>query len=167
MKNIYNCFENYTVIKIEGSNIHDVFELCKQNKKYYEYLQEQATLDAVQNMLTELPPNTKLKDKYFLGFYQNKSLVAILDIIDGYPVKGKAFIGLFMIDQALQGKGIGKNIIKQLLSFLTSKNYASCELGVIDTNVEAQQFWTKLGFEKTGKTYTHEKYNVIMMSCKL
>jgi ribosomal protein S18 acetylase RimI-like enzyme len=167
MKDLYNCFKNYEIIKIDDSNILDVFKLCKNNKKYYEYLQEQPTIDGVKSIITELPPNTSLENKYFVGIYKNKKMVAILDLIDGYPTKDNAFIGLFMMNKDLQCKGIGKKIIIELLDFLKSKKYVSCELGVIETNVEAVSFWSKLGFEKTGKVYTHEKYKVIMMNCRL
>ena len=156
MKNLYNYFKNYNVVKIDNSNIEEVFKLCKHNTKYYEYLQEHPTLDGVRNILTELPPNTTLNNKHFVGFYQNNKLVAILDLIDGYPNKNMAFIGLFMVDINLQGLGVGKNIIKQLLRFLKNKKYISCDLGVIETNVEATEFWNKLGFTKTGQIFNHE-----------
>lgn len=167
MKKIYNYFKNYCVTPINNSNVNEVFDLCKHNNKYYSHLQETATLDGVKNIVNELPPNTTLDNKYFVGFYKDNKLVAILDLIDGYPNKNTAFIGLFMVDINLQGLGVGKGIISKLLKFLKSKKYSSCDLGVIETNIEAISFWEKLGFEKTGKIYNHEKYNVIMMSNKL
>ena len=167
MQKLCSCFKNYSVTKIDDSNIDEVFELCKQNTNYYAHLKEQVTLDGVKSIISELPPNTTLNNKYFLGFYLNDKLVAILDLIDGYPKEHCAFIGLFMVDINLQGLGLGKNIIKQLLRFLKNKKYISCDLGVIETNVEATEFWNKLGFTKTGQIFNHEKYNVIMMRRKL
>lgn len=167
IKIIYRNFENFDVIKIDNSNIEEVFELCKHNKKYYEYLQEQLTIDWVKKITKELPPKANSKDKYFVGIYQEEKLIAVLDLIVNYPLKGKAFIGFFMMDKISQGKGIGKKLIINLLNFLKSNKYDSCELGVVENNVEAISFWTKLGFEKTGEIYNHENYNVIMMSHKL
>ena len=167
MEKLYYCFKNYSVIQINDSNINEVFELCKHNNKYYAHLQESATFEGIKSIVCELPPNTTLNNKYFVGFYKDNKLVAILDLIDGYPDKNIAFIGLFMVDINIQGLGVGKNIISDLLNFLKSKKYISCDLVVIETNVDAISFWTKLGFEITGKIYNHEKYNLVMMSCKL
>jgi len=167
MEKLYHYFKNYRITPINDSNINEVFELCKHNNKYYKHLQETATLDGVKNIVSELPPNTTLDKKYFVGFYKDNKLVAILDLIDGYPNKKTAFIGLFMVDINLQGLGVGKNIISELIKFLKSKKFIYCDLGVIETNTEAISFWEKLSFKKTGKIYNHEKYNVIMMSNKL
>ncbi|MBQ7352044.1 MAG: GNAT family N-acetyltransferase [Clostridia bacterium] len=167
MEELYHYFNNYSVTKINDSNINEVFELCKHNNKYYTYLQETATLDGVKNIISELPPHTTLDNKHFVGFYKDNKLVAILDLIDGYPNKKTAFIGLFMVDINLQRLGVGKNIISELIKFLKSKKFIYCDLGVIETNTEAISFWNKLGFKNTGKIYNHEKYNVIMMSNKL
>ena len=69
-----------------------------------------------------------------------------------------------MVDSSFHNKGIGKQIIYNLLKFLEKEKYYSCDLGVIGDNKEALSFWTKMGFLKTGKVYNHEKYNVIMLS---
>jgi len=167
MENVFENFIDYKIVKIEDSNIGQVFNLCKQNKKYYEYLQEKASLDGVKSIINELPPNTTIDKKYFVGFYKANRLVAILDLIDGYPDENNAFIGLFMIDVNCQGKGVGQDIIKNILNSLKNNNYSGVGLGVIDKNKEALSFWKKMGFEKTGQIYNHEKYNVIMLNYNL
>jgi len=167
MNTIYNYFKDYQVNRISDTNIQEVFELCKKNERYYKYLKEDATLDGVKNIMKELPPNTEIKNKYFIGFYKSNKLIAILDLIDGYPKKNQAFIGLFMIADTLQGQGIGKSIILDLIKFLKSKNFTACNLGVIEDNIEAISFWSKVGFVTTGQIYNHDKYNVVMMNYKL
>jgi len=164
MEKLQDFIKEFNIVKIDNSNIEDVFHVCKKNCKYYKYLQEEATLDSVKSIMTDLPPNKTMKDKYFVGFYKCNNLVAILDLIDGYPNRENAFIGLFMVDMNNQNSGVGKQIISQLISFLKSEKYYSCDLGVIEDNKEALCFWGKLGFERTGVVYTHEKYKVIMMT---
>ncbi|MBO5884687.1 MAG: GNAT family N-acetyltransferase, partial [Clostridia bacterium] len=120
MENILTAVDGYKVAKIDESNIEQVFNLCKQNKQYYEYLQESPTLQNVKNILNELPPNTTINQKYFVGFYNKTELIAILDLIDSYPKNKSVFIGLFMVDTKYQGIGVGQHIIKTLLHNLKS-----------------------------------------------
>ena len=65
------------------------------------------TEESIAEDLTALPPNIQPTAKYFVGFYSENRLVAILDLIDGYPEDKIAFIGLFMTDIDTQGRGIG------------------------------------------------------------
>ncbi len=44
------------------------------------------------------PPGIDLSDKYYFGFFDNQKLVAIMDIIDGYPKSEIAYIGFFMMN---------------------------------------------------------------------
>lgn len=158
-----NAFCAYKVCQINDKNIDDVYKLCSYNDFYYECLQEQVSMSGVENIINELPPDCESKNKLFLGIYKGAQLVAILDLIAGYPNKETAFIGLFMVDRSLQSSGIGSGIINKLIEFLKSNGYKCCRLGVIEKNVPAINFWNKMGFEFTGEKYNHVKYNVLMM----
>ena len=46
--------------------------------------------------MTITPPGFTQKDKYFFGFFENQTLIAVMDLVDGYPMPEIAFIGLFM-----------------------------------------------------------------------
>ena len=52
--------------------------------------------------------------KYYVGFYDGDILVAIMDLIDGYPDSDTAFIGFFIMNRQLQGRQIGTSIIQEL-----------------------------------------------------
>ena len=70
-----------------------------------------------------LPPNKSYDDKYYIGFFENDSLVAIMDLILGYPTEEIAFIGLFMTNVQYQNKGIGSNIIRDTCDYLNDLGY--------------------------------------------
>ena len=166
MEKHFKNFE-FEVKKLDNSNIFEVFEICKNNKKYYEeYLKDKATLEEASTIFTALPPNTSPFQKHVLGFYENKKLLAFADVITSYPTKTSGMIGLFMVDTSLQGQGIGKKIVAKILQVLKSINLSICEIGVIDNNIEGINFWKKMGFSEYA-TKKQDNLTIIKMQKKL
>ncbi len=54
-------------------------------------------------------------------------LIAVMDLILKYPNDETAFIGLFMVDSASQGKGTGTAIIEECLCFLKTAGSEACQ----------------------------------------
>jgi N-acetylglutamate synthase-like GNAT family acetyltransferase len=61
--------------------------------------------------------------------------------IEIYPKSDFIFLANFMILKSFQGKGIGKNILKDLL-----RNNDSIELEVLKVNMKAKYFYERFGF---------------------
>lgn len=148
----------YTVKKITEADISDVYNLCRENRRYYRYANEKPSRKELTGVITELPAGKTQTDKYFVGFYDKDSnLIAIMDIITGYPEADDAYIGWFMVDAALQGQGIGSQIFADARASLKAQNFDYIQLAVLENNVEAMKFWTDLGFEPNGKTGFYDK----------
>lgn len=81
-----------------------------------------------------------------MGFYEDNKLIAVMDLISGYPVEGIAFIGFFMTDTTIQGRGIGTEIISQLCSYLKLENYKSVQLAWVKGNPQSEHFLVKNKF---------------------
>ena len=82
----------YHVRRLEERDIPDIYALCIKNPLYYEYCPPVVTPEGIKSDMEELPPNTAPSQKYYLGFYEQQKLIAVLDLIDGYPTKENAFI---------------------------------------------------------------------------
>ena len=80
-----------------------------------------------------------------------------------YPNENSVFISLLIVDMSVQGKWIGRNIVESTMNMLKDYGIKYCQLGCVETNKEAINFWEKLGFKFNGIVYNHEKYNVLMM----
>lgn len=111
--------------------------------------------------MSALPPQKSVKDKYYVGFFEDKTLVAVLDLITNYPAEKIAFIGFFMINMQFQDKGIGSNIIKEVCACLKVAGYEEVRLGVDQGNPQSYAFWTKNQFN----VIDEKKY--ILMELKL
>ena len=153
----------YRVKRIEKTDIPEVYMLCKSNPLYYEYCPPEVSIDSVKEELTALPKGKTLEDKYYLGFYENEILIAVMDLISKYPNEETAFIGFFMIDQQVQGKAIGTSIISEVCQYLKRIGFSYARLGYVKGNPQSEAFWIKNLFQKTGDEVQAEGYIIVVM----
>lgn len=153
----------YLVKQIETVDIPDVFALCKSNPLYYQYCPPSLTIESVQKDLTALPKGKTLEDKYYLGFYKNEFLIAVMDLIYKYPNEKTAFIGFFMTDKRIQGNGIGTAIITETCQYFKKTGLSFVRLGYVKGNPQSESFWIKNHFDKTGIEVQTENYVIVVM----
>lgn len=152
-----NKFSNqYSVRFLKENDIDLVIGICSGNPLFYEYTIARPTKENLLEDMRLTPPGIDLKDKYYVGYFDNETLVAVLDLIDGWPSKEVAYIGFFMMNHSYQGKNIGSSIIKELSIYLKSLNVKYLRLAVDDGNPQSLHFWHKNGFELVKSVTTNE-----------
>ncbi|MGN2370463.1 GNAT family N-acetyltransferase [Clostridium cagae] len=63
--------------------------------------------------------------------------------------KSELFIWLYLIDSRFRNKGIGKNMLMEILQYFKSRYYIdSFKVGVNLKNEKAIKFWNNIGFNK-------------------
>ncbi|MCQ2509331.1 MAG: GNAT family N-acetyltransferase, partial [Lachnospiraceae bacterium] len=147
--NIQSLGINYDVRRITEEDISDVYRLCKTNKRYYRYMRSVPTRESLTEIISRIPGDAGNCGKYFVGFYDLDRLVAVMDLITGYPEEDAAFIGWLMVDGALQGQGIGSQILADVRAAMKAQGYDKLSLGCVKENVEAIAFWEGQGFTAT------------------
>ena len=90
-----------------------------------------------------------------------------MDLIFKFPNDTTAYIGFFMINKAVQGKGIGSEIIRELLIYLKKAGFSYVRLGYVKGNKESEGFWVKNGFVKTGVEKVEEDCTIIVLQREL
>lgn len=153
----------YSVKKLSNINIEEIFSLCIENELYYKHCPPFCTKELIKEDLVALPPKKEMKDKYYIGFYQDNILIAVMDLIISFPNEETAFVGFFMINKNYQGKNIGSNIIKEFSNAIKTMGYEYIRLGYVQTNPQAKAFWYKNGFVPTGVVAKQELYDVVIM----
>lgn len=157
------CLSNQYDVKLLAENdVSTVYELCRKNTLYYQYCPPFVSKKSIVNDMNALPPNKHMRDKYYIGYYDGKNLVAIMDLILFYPDKKTAYIGFFMTDVSVQNKGIGSKIIEDLASYLTQIGISKLCLAWVKDNLQARRFWNKNKFLETGEVYTRENYTATL-----
>ena len=148
-----------TCFHIRRLNEHDlpiIYSLMKGNPLFYKYCGRECNETDILDDMKNLPPQKIMEDKYYVGFFEKndtseiskekQTLVAVLDLIDGYPDEKTAFIGFFMLNNAFQGKGIGTQIISELSSYLKTYGFEKIRLGIDKSNPQSNAFWKKNAF---------------------
>ena len=154
----------YKVKRITRSDISNVYDLAKANTKYYSYMNTEPSPDSLTEVISEVPDGAGETDKFFVGFYdKDDKLTAVMDLITGYPEKDDAFIGWFMVDAELQGKGIGSQIFADVRAAMKAQNYDKLSLECASCNGEAIDFWSSQGFAITGKEKDRGDYTAVTM----
>ena len=136
----------YDIRRLDDSDAESILSFCQKNTQFYEYCKAEPTREQVLNDLHITPPDIDLSDKYYIGFYRNKTLIAVMDLIDGYPEPEITFIGFFMMNKDLQGQGIGTAIIQETASYLKITGKTAIRLAIDKGNPQSTHFWNKNGF---------------------
>jgi len=149
------------VRRITEADITDVYKLCKSNKRYYRSMGRIPTRESLTEIISQIPEGAGTEDKYFVGFYRDEKLIAVMDLITGYPEKDDAFIGWFMVDGEHQSMGIGSQIAADVRAAMKGMGYDYLSLGCVKENTEAIRFWEAQGFAATGEEKESGKHTVL------
>jgi RimJ/RimL family protein N-acetyltransferase len=108
-----------------------------------------------QSTFTALPPGKNYDDKFVWGLYEGEVLIGCADVIRGYPVREKAVIGLLLLAEPWQRRGLGRafaTLIEQAIA--AWPEIRRLRIGVVASNGGALAFWRKLGYSATGEIKT-------------
>ena len=138
--------KKYKVRTLDRNDVDIIYDMSCKNEIFYKYHPPFVTKESILEDMEALPPNKSYDDKFYIGFFEDDSLVANMDLIRDYPSEEIAFIGLFMTNVQYQNKGIGTNIIKDMCDYLKNLGYKKVRLGVDKGNPQSNSFWQKNGF---------------------
>lgn len=146
----------FSVKRLNEENIEEILTLCEKNELFYQYHPPMVTRESILDDMYALPPNKAMKDKYYLGFYKEEVLVAVLDLILDFPEEKVAYIGFFMMKEEEQGKGIGSEIIRDCMDYLMILGYKKVRLAIDEGNPQSCEFWRKNLFQETGQRFSND-----------
>ncbi|WP_229028490.1 hypothetical protein [Anaerococcus vaginalis] len=84
---IKNMSKTYNVEKLTENDIETIYRLCQGNKLYYRYCQAEISREQILRDLYLRPEGVHEDDKYYLGFFKDELLVAVLDILKAIQTK--------------------------------------------------------------------------------
>lgn len=130
--------KTYNVRCLQEDDIEQICTLCSGNPQYYRYHPPAATADSIRADMRTLPPGREPQDKYYVGYFAGDGqLLAVMDLILGYPQEKTALIGFFMVSAARQGTGLGSSLVGEASAYLRAQGYTALRLGVDKGNPQS------------------------------
>ncbi|MGJ8670323.1 MAG: GNAT family N-acetyltransferase [Oceanococcus sp.] len=102
--------------------------------------------DTAKKDLLLLPEGKGIEDKYSFLILDRAEAVGCMDILRGYPFETTAYIGLLLLAESHQGRGLGAQTLAYVRSLVQSWGCTHLRIAVISTNVRAFGFWQREGF---------------------
>ena len=184
--------ERYSVRELGPSDVPRILSLCRGNPLFYRHCPPPPSQRRILRDMSALPPRSRREDKHYLGYFDGEKLIAVMDLILGYPDGEAAFIGffmtdasgkrpagipvdppgglggrLFMTDASVQHAGVGSGIVEELCAALARAGVRRIRLGWVRGNPQAEGFWRRNGFTRTGVTYETDGYTVVVAQREL
>jgi GNAT superfamily N-acetyltransferase len=111
---------------------------------------------------TALPRGKSYDDKFVFGIDVEGRMVGCVDLIRGYPEPTTALIGLLLVAEPFQRRGIGAAAYRAIENFVRSWRVCTrMRIAVLRTNDRVLPFWTALGFVPTGEVKPYRDGSVI------
>ena len=151
--------QRFEVRALTDDDADAVLALCRENPQFYKYCDAEPSREQVLRDMHDTPPDTDRSRKYYVGFYEDGTLAAVMDVVDGYPAPQTAYIGFFMVAKAWQGQGFGSALIREVEAYLKTAGMTAVRLAINKGNPQSTGFWEKNGFsvvkevEKNGFMY--------------
>lgn len=157
----------YSVRALLPTDAEMIYEVLKKNSIFYKYHPPMVTVESILEDMEALPPNKGYEEKYYIGFFQDDVLVAVMDLIEHYPRNGVALLGFFAMNTNLQNQGIGTAIVSDCVDYLSQIGFEKVRLGIDKGNPQSKAFWLKNNFSFTGEEYESDGSTILVMERKL
>lgn len=138
---------SYSVRKLTESDIGAIYRLCRENTIFYQYCAAELSREQILLDLHITPPGIREDRKFYVGFSLDEKLIAVMDLIDGFPREDTGYIGFFMVSVSHQGLGLGSKIITDTSRYLKRIGKRAIRLGIDKDNPQSASFWKKNGFQ--------------------
>ena len=136
----------YEAKVLNEDNTDEILGIFKGNPQFFKYSDAHPTKEQVYHDMHLLPSGMDVSDKYYFGLYNGPDLVAIMDIIDGFPTENIAYLGFFMMNQKYQGQHVGSAIINEAARYLKGIGKNIIRLVIDKSNPQSTHFWSRNGF---------------------
>ena len=123
--------------------------------------------DSAKSAIKALPPDIDYKNKYVFLIKYKDEFIGAVDLIKGYPAKDTAYIGLLLLSENMQGRGLGEASYKAIEKYILNNfQITKIQLSYVESN-PVIKFWEKQGFYKIGDRKPYKGVNNRSFSQKM
>jgi ribosomal protein S18 acetylase RimI-like enzyme len=99
------------------------------------------------DQLSDLPAGKEYRDKLVYAIFDcDETLVALVDLVRGYPDDETWFLGLLFVAPACRNTGLGSRPLDAIFAEIKQQGARAIRLGVVRGNVRARALYDRSGF---------------------
>lgn len=159
---------NIKLVRLENNTSnHSLVQLLLESAPKYSLnvSGEEANENAGKETFEAIPENFEYSNKHVIGVYNENDLVGVIDLLIGYPNQKTAYIGLMLLSEKNQTRGIGRVVYSELEKYIDLHGAISkISLSVVESNSAVIGFWNKMGFSLTGERKPYANKHIISES---
>lgn len=103
-------------------------------------------MDFVEDFFQAVPPGLTTKDLHAFSVMQERAMLGMTCVAQGYEYPDDWWIGLVLLDPAYRGRGVGRLVLHQMKKKARQIKIKMLKLSVLEANARALHFWTREGF---------------------
>lgn len=144
---------------LEAQHLPAIQELIEADPNYVERVEGRPpTADDARALLAAAPTGWE-DTKVVLGAFVGDTLVAVVDLLLGFPAAATAHIGLLQVHAHHQGQGLGRSTHNALLDWVRG-HWPETKIlrsAIVATNAtNADPFWSAMGYVPTGSPLPYD-----------
>lgn len=135
------------VVELGAADQSRLSELCRLCSDFFELIEGQPGGPATAaEILGPLPEHVTSGTKRVFGIERGSELIAVVELLDGFPRRGEWYVGLLLVVPPLRREGLGTKIWVGLRDWIRSQGGAVVRLVVQKQNRRALTFWERQEF---------------------
>ena len=142
-----------TAKKLAPSDETAITSFCQQCSAFFTLVAGEAhAADTARQLLEARPRSVDVTRKQVIGFERGGQLIAIVDLLEGYPHEANWYVGLLLLSPEERARGIGTAIWNATETWIRGEGGSHARLIVQEQNPDAVRFWRTVGFTANGTT---------------
>ncbi|WP_187429539.1 hypothetical protein ROLI_040780 [Roseobacter fucihabitans] len=103
-------------------------------------------MDFVNDFFMATPPGLSTQDLHPFAVMQERAMLGMTCVAQGYEFPHDWWIGLVLLDPAFRGRGLGRNVLQLIKHRARKARMSMLKLSVLEANPRATHFWMREGF---------------------
>ncbi len=157
-------------IKILGGSEEDISEVQRVLEESPTYsLNISGSLPSPEDgreVFSTIAPGKEYEDKFVFGIFLNDSMIGCIDLCRGYPDESIVMLGLLVLSEKYQRKGLGTGVYNKLEEIIKDwGNFDKIRIGVLVSNDDVLPFWEKMGYTEVSRSpYKHGSIDTVVIT---
>ncbi len=133
---------------------NEALNIYLKNDYYFSKISDASqNISNIEEDIETIPDGVHKNQKNYKLISFNDEILGVVDYLTHYPEKNTVLIGLLIIKNNRQKKGIGTKIFRYLENSFKNKNFLKIRIGVLVDNQIGLSFWKKQNFKEIERKF--------------